>query len=227
MKIHALILCLCMIQLTQAQNTETRDLSSFRSLDASGSFDITLVRSDQNRIEIQSQQVAVKDIITQVVGGRLKVHYTKRVNRLRKKHTDITLYYNYLDNIELSASAEVMSADPLVVDQLDLDLSSGADLQLEIKTNTLEVNMSSGADMQLSGQCRYQNIDLSSGAHYKALQLQSDAADVDLSSGSLAKIRIKSKLIADSSSGATLRYLGKPAQINVHSSSGGTIKQLP
>ncbi len=207
----------------QAQNTESRNLNSFDGIEAGGSFDIELVQSSNTRIEISSN-IETHNIVTKIVGSTLHINYAKSANKLRKKNTDIVLYYDEIKNIDLSASTEITSDAALKTKSLEIDMSSGSALILEIRVEDIEIDMSSGANVHLTGQCYSQEIDMSSGSRYKAYDLSSDEANLDLSSGASAKVSVKNKLDAEASSGASIRYHGDPQKVNVHRSSGGSVR---
>ena len=62
----------------------------------------------------------------------------------------------------------------------------------------------------LGGEVGYQDITVSSSGSYQARELESETADVLLSSSGSATILVKDQLSANLTSSGDLRYLGNP-----------------
>lgn len=96
---------------------------------------------------------------------------------------------------------------------------SGKGLQLQ----DVSINVSSGASMSLDGTCTSLDLDMSSGASFSGEDLRCDAASVQASSGASAHAWASKRAKGDASSGASVSFSGNPAEFERDSSSGGSV----
>jgi len=107
----------------------------------------------------------------------------------------------------------------------ELDASSGARLEgANLSLQEVSVGVSSGASMSLTGLCTTLDLDVSSGASFDGEGLRCETARVDASSGAHASAYATLLADGDASSGASVNFHGKPAQLRKDSSSGGSVR---
>lgn len=108
-----------------------------------------------------------------------------------------------------------------------ISASSGSDLDGKgISFRNLEVHISSGADVRLDGQCAELEVHVSSGADFKGEGLKCETARVSASSGAGAHAFATKVAKGDASSGGGVTFHGAPAQLEKHTSSGGSVRSL-
>ena len=98
-------------------------------------------------------------------------------------------------------------------------------MEVEIEVRDASIDISSGASLNVSGSAGSTEIDMSSGSSLNGYGLQTGSVDIDGSSGSSARIHVTDNLVADVSSGATVKYKGNPSNKNIDKSSGGSVRQ--
>lgn len=206
-----------------AQKTATRKLEKFTAISASEGIDVTLVKGSSYEAKITASGIEMEDVLTEVSGGRLKIHLDGGNHRNIDVNVEVT--FVSLNEIKASSAADIKSSSVIEADMLEIDASSAADIDLKIKVKELHVDASSSADITLSGTADKQNIDISSAADYKAFELVSKEGDISASSAADANVNVTESLYASASSGASVRYKGNPDKVKEHSSSGGDVEQ--
>jgi hypothetical protein len=78
----------------------------------------------------------------------------------------------------------------------------------------------------LKGTAKNQHVDVSGAGSYRALDLASTNADVDVSGASKATISVSDDLKAEASGAAKILYRGTPKSREIESSGGSSIKQI-
>jgi hypothetical protein len=211
--------------------TQTRNLDNFDELRVSQGIMVTLHSSRDHRAEIEMIKGDIDDLITEVRNGTLHIKYKKNGlfnwgNNDRK--TKIDLYFNTLKSIDVSSGSTVKGDEELSVDKMEIDVSSGATLKLKLQADKSDVDVSSGSTVMLSGGTSELNVEVSSGATFDGRDYQAKNVDVDVSSGASATVWATDRLIADASSGASVRYKGNPKSKNIDASkySGGSVKEM-
>jgi hypothetical protein len=79
--------------------------------------------------------------------------------------------------------------------------------------------------LKLSGIAENQEASLSSGVDYRAADLVSKNAKINVSSGASAKVSVSDNLDVSISSGGSVEYSGTPAIVS-NISSGGSLKNV-
>jgi hypothetical protein len=65
----------------------------------------------------------------------------------------------------------------------------------------------------------------SSGSSIDADQLKAQRVKADVSSGATIKCNVEEELIAEASSGGSVKYSGSPKMVDVDKSSGGSVRK--
>ena len=108
-----------------------------------------------------------------------------------------------------------------------VNASSGSNVEgSNLSLQDLKVDVSSGADVDLGGSCTDLRVDVSSGADFDGERLRCETASVDASSGADADAYATRSATGDASSGADITFHGKPPQFDKDTSSGGSVKSL-
>ncbi|MEO9871415.1 head GIN domain-containing protein [Ekhidna sp.] len=227
-----------------AQSEETRSLSSFSSVSANEAIDVYLKAGDKEEARIVSENVDIEDVLTEVSGGRLKIHLDG--NNWRNVDVDVYVTYKSIDAISASSAASitsegtiqadgdfdvrVSSAGDIVAsiegaDEVSINASSAGDARLKVEANEIDAEVSSAGDIEVSGIAEKQDIEASSSGDYHGFDVESDDVEARASSGGSIKVNVKTKLDARASSGGAVRYKGSPTYLDANSSSGGSVRK--
>ena len=216
--------------LSHTSIAQTRNLEAFEKLNVSGGIEVTLIKSNQHKAEVEMVRGDYDDLVTELKGDVLVIKFKSKnlswgTNNNKAK---IDLHYSTLRGFDISAGSTVKGNDAISANSMDIDVSSGATCSIEVETGELTVDVSSGATCSLRGSADEQEVDVSSGASYNGDKLASKNADVDASSGASAKVWVTDRLVADASSGASIRYKGNPKKTDIDSGkwSGGSVKKM-
>lgn len=210
---------------------EVRDLDRFSSLSVATGIQLTLVKGNSHKAEIEAENIDIEEIVTKIDENRLIVKVKSNkwgMNwwKNRKRKVNVTLTYTELDKVSASSGARVVSDDIVSSSSLEFDASSGASINLEIDGGDVEADASSGSSIKLSGECESLAADVSSGANIKASDLEANRVDSSASSGGTARVWAKEGLYARASSGGSVKYKGNPESLDKKKSSGGSVKQM-
>ena len=234
MKILSKSLLLVMISFISfsagAQDSETRNLNSFDGVSVSSGISAELIKGNTNKIDISVEGIELEKVTTDIRKDVLKVgieqSWWKSLGKRSKRKVEVVITYDgSLDLISASSGSSVWSDEAILSKELDLDASSGASLILELDVNDASLDMSSGSNVNLEGNAQKFEVDMSSGSNLNAEDLVSNYVDIDGSSGSVAKINVAETLVADVSSGASVRYKGDPKKTDLDKSSGGSVRK--
>jgi hypothetical protein len=204
--------------------TETRQIASFKAIEASGGLTIELLQDDAIGLTIEADDNLIELVVTEVDDEVLKIHLKERVGK--HKALDVKVAFVTLEALRASAGVRVTSVTTLVGLALEHVLSSGAysDLNLDFETLTLEAT--SGSHAKLAGKVSELFIKSNAGSQVEASELEAQNATINTSSGAVNHIFVNNEMSIDASSGALVSYGGQPVNKSIETSSGGEVKSL-
>ncbi|WP_430412575.1 head GIN domain-containing protein [Kordia sp.] len=205
--------------------SEERDADEmFTKVKASEGLDVYITQSNTQAIKVEADENIISLIATDINNGVLTIHAKENIGRAKSKKVYVTL--PEIDKIVSTSGADVYSTDVLVVKNLEVKSTSGADVKIEVKAVTVSCAASSGADIKISGTADSLRADASSGSDIQAKDLEVKTCDASASSGADVTVNTAEKLIANSSSGGDIHYYGNPESVSKNKSvSGGVHKK--
>lgn len=183
--------------------SEVREVPDFSEVEAHGGIRIELVTGDPTSVVVTAQRNLLPITTTTVGGSRLTVETTRGYTTMQGITVKVTM--PRVRTIALNGGASASGAG-LTAQSLALDLSGGARLTLSGTAGDLDLNASGGAIIDL-GELRARN------------------ADVDLSGGVLATLRVSSSLTGNASGGVVITLAERPASTDVETSGGAVVNE--
>ena len=183
--------------------TEQIMLDEFNELQLERGWDVTLEPSDSNYMIVEANENLFEVFDYENQSGRLKVSSMKQISSADAKQ--ITIYFTeQLQLLKASSGTEVNSNVLLSFDNFLLDISSGAEVELDLNVTSLELETSSGSEAEIN--------------------VEADELFVNSSSGSSAEVQVKAIYTkAGSSSGSSIDLEGTTTEFEANSSSGADI----
>lgn len=188
---------------TGAPYSSSQTYTGFDKVDVSAGVEVVLAQGGFNVNAESPDGSSLDNLIVEVVGKTLRVS--------RKQ----TMMNWGGPRYRVSVSAPAYSA---------LEASSGSSLDGSgLQLVDLDVDVSSGAQMHVSGVCKTLRVGISSGASFDGEGLKCEAANIDASSGAHAEAFATRSADGNASSGASVTFHGNPASLEKDSSSGGSV----
>jgi len=188
-----------------AQDTLEIDISSFDSVEINNGVRVVMDASGAPGVRLEGDSADFDELNIDVHGGRLEI--SRDVNWFgRTPSVDVIVYVSggQADHYKISrgATADITNID---VDQLEIDVSTGA-------------------EVDFSGQCGELEMDTSTGAVADASELACQIVDVSGSTGSSARVHAASSVRGRARMGASVRVYGGPNSRDLSSAMGGSIR---
>ena len=207
-----------------AQQTETRNLGSFKGVKAATGIDVYLKKGDRESARVEVSGTDVDNVITEVSGDYLKIHMAEgRYNRTKTVKVYVT--YVQLSKLSASSAASIYGEGTIRTRSMEISASSAGSVEINIETEQLEVGVSSAADVELTGKAKFAELEASSAGEIDAYDLEAEEVDANASSAGSIRVNVTQKIDARASSGADIRYRGSPMKTNTNSSSGGSVRK--
>lgn len=206
--------------------TEERNVGDFSKVKGSSGLDIYLTKGNENKVVVEADENLHQHIETIVENGKLRIRSADHTNIGKAKAKKIHVTYIELSSIEASSGADVIANSVVKSETLNLDVSSGADLEVEILARDVYAETSSGADLVVSGKANSLKAKASSGSDLDAKELMVVDCNADASSGADITVHVKDRLDAEATSGGDVHYYGDPAAVTNKGGRSGSIHKM-
>lgn len=133
---------------------------------------------------------------------------TEKIDSRRPERTAVTIYYNALKSFAVS-DADVTFEGTLAAGMFDLTVGGYAKFTAALDVTDLRLELSGNSTANLSGKVRYLTLEAST-SKLEAANLEVMSAGVNAQSKADVTLNVTERLEAISSTGATVRYKGKP-----------------
>ncbi|CAH8293708.1 putative autotransporter adhesin-like protein [Mariniflexile fucanivorans] len=195
----------------------------FTAINASEGLDVYLTQSDDASISVEADDNLQELIITEVIDNVLKIHTKENIGSCTSKK--IIVSFKDVTSITATSGSDVKSTNTFIIKDLNLETTSGSDMNLDVNTVSLNCKSTSGSDLILSGKTIKLIAEATSGSAIEAADLIAESSQVTATSGADITVNTSKELTANATSGADIKYLGNPEVVNKSDSSSGSIKK--
>ncbi|NCO62824.1 MAG: DUF2807 domain-containing protein [Flavobacteriales bacterium] len=196
---------------------------SFNTIKASQGLEVYLTQGNEESIVIEADENLHAIIKTEVKDNELLIYADKNIEHASAKKIMVT--FKDVIKITSTSGSDVISNNTINADYLELDSSSGSNMNLNVNTSTLTCNSSSGSDLKLSGKTERLIAEASSGSDIKAANLIAESSQVKAASGADITVNTVKELTANANSGGNIKYYGNPEKVNISDAPSGSIEK--
>jgi hypothetical protein len=198
--------------------------NDFVRIDASRGLDVYITKSRHTSLEVEADENLHELITTEVKNGTLYITATKNIwgGSTKKIH----LAADFINEISVSSGAEVYSENTYSSDKMVINATSGAHAKMELKVDDLTCESTSGAEMRLAGKATNFTVSSTSGSNINAYDLSVRSCDAHATSGSGIKVNVSDTFLGKATSGANIRFKGRPKRVDKSSNSGGSVSSV-
>ena len=203
--------------------TEERTVNTFNKIDISGHFEVFIKQGKQENVEIETDQNLLQLIETETKKNTLYIKSKEPIGNAKSLKLYITVVQ--IEDIDISGAVELISKGTIVSDELEIDISGAADVNLDIEVEQLSMDMSGASETSLKGKAKEFNIELSGASDLQAEKLKTQHTSIDISGAGNAKVFAKKTLNVEVSGAGSVQYKGNP-KITKDISGAGSVKKL-
>ena len=210
----------------QAQNF-TKSISQFDKLTLSRGVQATLIESDDQILEFQTYGVDRDDIIIEDDHGSLTIKVSSKGLWEQMQDNDwwvrVKIPYQRLEFLEVSTGATVFSKTTIKSDQLDLEATMGAEMDLHLEVKSLFLQGSMGSVVELAGVVEEFDVVTNMGAEIDASDLECLHVNAKANMGGTVTVNCTEDFYGKANMGGYIRVVGNPTRFRENASMGGDI----
>jgi hypothetical protein len=200
--------------------TEIIETDGFTGIHASAGIDVNITQGDYY-VELVADENLHEYITVEREGNNLVIGTDRNIYRAKSKVVNVTL--PELTDIRISSAGDIRSTNKFTCDQLDIDISSAGDLNLEVEADAIDISISSSGDCDIWGRTIDLDARLSSAGDLNAFDLEADYVKVRVSSAGDASVYANKEIEMTASSAGNIYYKGDAKVISSTTSSAGSI----
>jgi hypothetical protein len=202
---------------------EKRELGTFNKVKTGKGINVTLVAGEKEGIEIQIQNGATSDILTEINGKTLTLKMKTKIYKDMAVRVYVT--YKQLLDVYAGTGSSVDCDGAILGETINLTTETDASIEIEVYVKSLYATLSASR-IELTGSTDYQEVKGYAGAHYNAGEFESKEAYIKVNTGALATISVSQKLVGSAATGSKISYYGNPDKIEKTESVGGKIEAV-
>ncbi|TDD75172.1 head GIN domain-containing protein [Flavobacterium caseinilyticum] len=203
--------------------TENRIVEGeFVNVEVSNAIDLIIEQADRSEISVEADDNLQKHISTKVKNGTLIISCDKNsfINTRSKK---VTVKMPNISQLEATSGATIISKNILKGENIKLNSSSAASIDVKVEADKITCDTSSGSSITVNGIALKMRTTASSGSKIDSQNLQANEVTAAVSSGASISVHPIVSLKAEASSGGSINYDIIPKSVQKKISSGGSI----
>lgn len=208
------------------QKKETRNVSSFNSLDLSISANVLLKQGSGISLELEGDANDLEKIETVVSGSTLKIKTRPGSWNIGR----ITVYLTManIENLSISGSGSIKGETGIKANNLNLVISGSGNINLpdlSAKEVTSVISGSGNISFSGNGSSSYTKMVVTGSGNINAENFNANSADVRITGSGDCKVNANDKLDVHITGSGSVFYKGK-AMINANVTGSGKVRQI-
>jgi hypothetical protein len=192
-------------------------VKEFQSISLRGGFTVNLSQGDVSGISIEAPDALMGELRITVDDGELKIvdtrfekgsHHDDWENLARRIHLNVTI--KELEDLRISGYVSLKTMEPLMTDNLNIEIEGGGRLKMDLVTEKLGINIEGGVSMELGGQARYLTSHIEGAGKISAYDMKVNQADISINGAGYASVNVSDHLKVDLDGVGWVRYKGDP-----------------
>lgn len=218
------VAALALAVLAGAASAETRALSGFTHVAASGGYRVEVSQGPGFSVVVDGADAA--QIETRLQRDRLRITQRNRWFGFGHRKLDAVVRVTMPDVSGLSASAGVeLLAGAIAADDVGLAAAQGGLLSVhELRAGSVSLAAAQGGMIHVAGACQTVDASAAMGGVIEAEGLDCASADVSAAMGGVAEIHARERVDASAAMGGVIDVSGAPVARNTSAAMGGDIE---
>lgn len=201
--------------------TQTLDIEGFKGVHTSSGIDVYLSQADDYSVELEADENLHDHIIVERRGDMLYIGTEHSIRRAKSRNVFVEM--PVLEALKISSAGDIKGEAPFEVNDLEIDVSSAGDLELDVIADAIDLSISSSGDCRLRGETRELDARLSSAGDLHAFDLLAGVVKVRVSSAGDARVTAGKEISMVATSAGNIYYRGDAAVKEARTSSAGDI----
>ncbi len=203
-----------------SQTPITKTLGEFSQLKVYDLINVSLIKSDQNKIIISGEQADAVRIVQKNNTLKVKMKVDKMFSGAK---TNLKLYYTSIDEVDANEGAVVTIEEPIKQYELTLKAQEVSKITAVVETKVLNVKSITGSVINTTGNSERQQLNIRTGGIYKGSKTKAQNTTLFIKAGGIAEVKTTDVLDVKIFSGGDVFIYGTPKQLKQNRLFGGRV----
>ena len=213
-----------------AQQEQTRQVSGFNSIGASGSFNVHVKIDGTESLKLKGDEAVLKKIETVVENGKLEIRFKRSRgwwNNDNDHHGKIEVYVTAKSLLALAeaGSGSIVVDGALSGEHVNIMVSGPGNINAAVKSGNLHVAISGSGNIKLEGTTTDANIVISGSGSINAQTLNAGSVNAVITGSGNAHIHADKNIVAHLVGSGSLRYTGNATVSDVKTVGSGSVSK--
>lgn len=202
---------------------EKREVEVFTKIDLRIAGNVFVTQGNEHSLTVKGDAKDLKDLITEVKGGKLVIKYENWTYRHEK--VEIHLVMKNIDGVDVSGSGSIVSESKILGDEIEFEVSgSGSIVFDQLEANKIETDISGSGKITLKGTKTVEKFEfeISGSGKVYAFDISTNKVRGEISGSGKVEINALERLDVDISGSGKVYYKGNPV-INADISGSGKV----
>ncbi len=207
---------------------ETREVSSFTSINAQGPMEIKIDYGNSGTISVEADENLLPYIETTVEDGRLSINPKKNVNLKSRSGIVVYVSMTQIKSLKLSGSGNISGSGAFTNDATtDFSVSGSGNLSLDFDTfKELDLSISGSGNIKLKGASSMISAKISGSGNIDCSNTSSNDVVATVSGSGNIKVYANNSIDAQISGSGNVFFKGNAQKINRKMSGSGKVVKM-
>ncbi|MGC4037101.1 MAG: head GIN domain-containing protein [Chitinophagaceae bacterium] len=202
--------------------TQQRSITGFSGVETHGSINLEVSQGDF-KVVVESDENIIPEIVTEVQGGRLLVHFTDGFNSF--SYTNATVYITApdLNAFETHGSGNIESKGTINTgNKAEINVSGSGDITLSLHSPQVTSETYGSGNVTLSGETKDFSASISGSGDVHAFDLKAENVETSTHGSGNTEVYSSVKLTSEIYGSGDITYKGNP-QISTQTHGSGAV----
>lgn len=228
LKLHALVLLLCVMSLNACaanETSETRAISPFTELTISHALKIMLTQSDNYSLKLEGDAEMIKDIEINQSGNSLSIGMKEHSNRSYNSEVTIYISCKQLSKLQLSGASSLETKGSFNLTNLAIISNGAGKISMDLTASSIDVSVNGASHVTLTGKAGKADFSINGASALKAGDFDADNMKVECSGASSAVVNAQKTLDIVAAGASNVKYSGS-ASVTKETTGVSSIKNM-
>lgn len=222
-KIIFIVFCLGFSMGYAQQGTITKNVGDFNELKVFDKIEVTLIKSNQNKVEITGIKKREVDVILK--DNILKIRMSLE-NIWDESNTEVFVFYKDLKVLDVNEGSVIRAKQTIEANKLEFRAQEGGRIYADVEAGLFFGKAVTGGQIYPTGRVNEQDINVQTGGQFYGKKLKCETAQVKISAGGEAEVYATEYLKANTTAGGIIKIYGNPKEIDSKKVLGGKIIEV-
>ncbi len=201
----------------------TRNTAEYDELSVAGSFEVTLVKGEEGKLEVSVEENLKKHLVTKVKDGKLIIRWDNNFKVKPKKTVRIKVPFEDIEAVSLAGSGNIESDDVIKSNDFAINTAGSGDIALKLSATDVSCNMAGSGNVSLVGSSSKFDCSKAGSGNLYSYKFACENVKIEGVGSGNAEVYVSVFLNAKIAGSGNIYYKGSPKNNDIKVAGSGSI----